>query len=264
MVIQYFPGHMAKAIREIEEHASQIDIVYELRDARAPISSKNPIIDGMFPTKPRIQIWTKADLADSVATKRWIQTIHDPVLVVDLHKDPVDRHLAQATKALLPALTVVRALVVGIPNVGKSTLINRLSKKAKVNVENRPGVTRHLQWITIHPQLRLLDTPGLLWQKFDDPAVALRLAALGMIPRTHVATDEVYLFVAKYFFKHYPDRFRQLYHYEGNDAFDCMIDIAKTRGLLRGSSFDEDRVYDIVLLDLQRGKLGSVMLDGPL
>jgi ribosome biogenesis GTPase A len=261
VVIQYFPGHMAKTIREVSEHASQIDIIYELRDARAPISSKNPIIVSMLETKPRIQIWTKADLADGPLTKRLATEEGCPVLVVDLHHDPVDRLLAQATKTLLPTQTVVRALVVGIPNVGKSTLINCLSSKAKVNVENRPGVTRHLQWITIHPQLRLLDTPGLLWKKFEDQGAALRLAALGMIPRTHVPTDEIYLFIASYFFNHYPDRFVSLYQYEGSDAIDLMMAVAKARGLLRGTNFDEDRVYEIVLLDLQRGKLGKVMID---
>jgi ribosome biogenesis GTPase A len=264
MGIQYFPGHMAKTIREVQELASQIDIIYELRDARAPRSSKNPIIESMLQSKPRIQVWTKADLADQALTKKLINDESCPVLVVDLLHDPVDRLLAQTTKTLLPDVTVVRALVIGIPNVGKSTLINRLSNKAKVNVENRPGVTRHLQWIPIHPQLRLLDTPGLLWKKFEDQGVAVRLAALGMIPRTHVSTDEVYLFIANYFFKHYPDRFQELYQYAGSDAIECMKAVAKMRGLLRGNSFDEDRVYDIVILDLQRGKLGQVMIDGPL
>lgn len=261
MVIQYFPGHMAKTIREVSEHASQIDIIYELRDARAPISSKNPIIESMLETKPRIQIWTKSDLADGPLTKRLATQESCPVLVVDLQHDPVDRLLAQATKTVLPTHTVVRALVVGIPNVGKSTLINRLSSKAKVNVENRPGVTRHLQWITINPQLRLLDTPGLLWKKFEDQGAALRLAALGMIPRTHVPTDDIYLFIANYFFKHYPDRFVSLYQTETTDVFDLMSAVAKMRGLLRGNKFDEDRVYEIVILDLQRGKLGKVMID---
>ncbi len=264
MVIQYFPGHMAKTIREVTEHASQIDIIYELRDARAPISSKNPIIESMLETKPRVQLWTKADLADRPLTNHLAKEESSVVLVVDLHHDPVDRLLAQATAAVLPTHTVVRALVVGIPNVGKSTLINRLSSKAKVNVENRPGVTRHLQWITINPQLRLLDTPGLLWKKFDDQGAALRLAALGMIPRTHVPTDEIYLFLATYFFHHYPDRFASIYQYEGSDVMELMTAVAKSRGLLRGTSFDEDRVYEIVILDLQRGKLGKVMIDGPL
>jgi ribosome biogenesis GTPase A len=264
MVIQYFPGHMAKTIREIQELASQIDIIYELRDARAPISSKNPIIESILERKPRVQIWTKADLADGPLTNKLARAQTDVVLVVDVHHDPMDRLLAQATKTLLPDVTVVRALVIGIPNVGKSTLINRLSNKTKVNVENRPGVTRHLQWITIHPQLRLLDTPGLLWKKFEDQGVALRLAALGMIPRTHVPTDEIFLFVANYLFKHYPDRFEPVYYYAGSDVLELMEHVAKARGLLRGKSFDEDRVYDIVLLDLQRGKLGRVMLDGSL
>ena len=264
MVIQYFPGHMAKTIREVNEHAGQIDVIYELRDARAPISSKNPIIEAMLVQKPRVQIWTKADLADGALTSRLATQEASPVLIVDLHHDPVDRLLAQATTSLLPDLAVVRALVVGIPNVGKSTLINRLSAKAKVNVENRPGVTRHLQWITINPQLRLLDTPGLLWKKFDDQGVALRLAALGMIPRTHVPTDEIYLFIATYCFQHYSDRVQSLYQYDGEDVYDLMRAVAKTRGLLRGTTFDEDRVYDIVILDLQRGKLGKVMIDGPL
>jgi len=264
MTIQYFPGHMAKAIRQIQEHAQQIDVVYELRDARAPISSQNPIVLELLANKPRIQIWTKADLADLSLVTSMAQKESSEVLIVDLLHDPVDRLLAKKTKQLLPHHAVVRALVVGIPNVGKSTLINQLGHKAKVQVENRPGVTRHLQWITISKQLQLLDTPGLLWQKFEDPGVALRLAALGMIPQTHTPSDEVYLFIASYFFKHYPERFAATYQTLGHDPIEVMSQIAKTRGLLRGQRFDEERVYDIVRLDLQKGKLGRVMLDGPL
>lgn len=264
MTIQYFPGHMAKTIRQIEEHKDQIDVIYELRDARAPKSSQNPIVLSLLAHKPRIQIWTKADLADLTMAKRMAKEESTPVLIVNVLGDPVIRLLAQATKQLLPDLAIVRALVIGIPNVGKSTLINQMGHKAKVRVENRPGVTRHLQWITMSPSLRLLDTPGLLWQKFEDPEVALRLAALGMIPDTHFPRDDVYLFIAKYFFKHYPETFRHLYQTESHDPVECMTDIARTRGLLRGNRFEEERVYDIVRLDLQKGKLGRVFLDGPL
>ena len=264
MNIQYFPGHMAKAIRQIQEHASQIDVVYEIRDARAPHSSQNPIVLELLANKPRIQIWTKADLADLHKVQPMAQAEPCEVLIVDLLKDPVERLLAKLTKQLCPNHAVVRALVVGIPNAGKSTLINQLGHKAKVRVENRPGVTRHLQWITISPQLQLLDTPGLLWQKFEDKGVALRLAALGMIPTTHTPSDEVYLFIAAYFFKHYPERFATVYQTVSEDPIEAMSQIAKSRGLLRGNHFDEERVYDIVRLDLQKGKLGRVMLDGPL
>ncbi len=264
MNIQYFPGHMAKAIRQIQEHANQIDVVYEIRDARAPQSSQNPIVLELLSNKPRIQIWTKADLADLSLVNSMAQAEASEVLIVNLLKDPVDRLLAKMTKKLLPNQTVVRALVVGIPNAGKSTLINQLGHKAKVRVENRPGVTRHLQWITISPQLQLLDTPGLLWQKFEDKGIALRLAALGMIPTTHTPSDEVYLFIANYFFKHYPDRFATTYQTLTDDPLEAMRHIAKSRGLLHGHRFDEDRVFDIVRLDLQKGKLGRVMLDGPL
>jgi len=263
MVIQYFPGHMAKTLREIKELASHIDVIYELRDARIPFSSKNPLLAEWVSNKPIIQIWTKKDLADPVQLQRDLATFDEPVIVLDLLHDSVTKTLQQATRAVVDK-PVVQALVVGIPNVGKSTLINRLSGKAKTKVENRPGVTRHLQWIPISKTWRLLDTPGLLWQKFDDQDQALRLAALGMIPMTHVVVDELALFILKYMSKHYPKQLAQTYLTEATDPLEILDHIGQHRGMKQGGGIDYDRVYHALIHDLQKGRIGKVSFDGPL
>jgi len=263
MVIQYFPGHMAKTLREIKEEASHIDVIYELRDARIPFSSENPLLKEWVTNKPIVQIWTKKDLADPVQLKLDMARFDEPVIVVDLLHDNISKDLQQATKSLVDK-PLIQALVVGIPNVGKSTLINRLSGKAKTKVENRPGVTRHLQWIPITKTWRLLDTPGLLWQKFEDQNQALRLAALGMIPITHVVVDDLALFIIKYLLKHYPSQLAHTYLTEATDPIEVLNYIGQRRGMKQGGGMDYDRVYHAVIHDLQKGRIGRVSFDGPL
>lgn len=263
MVIQYFPGHMAKTLREIKEEADHIDVIYELRDARIPFSSKNPLFEEWVPDKPVIQIWTKKDLADPVQLQRDIAQVAGTVIVADLLHDNILKTLELETKRIVDK-PLVQALVVGIPNVGKSTLINRLSGKAKVKVENRPGVTRHLQWIPISKTWRLLDTPGLLWQKFEDQNQALRLAALGMIPITHVVVDELALFIVKYLLRHYPAQLSHTYQTTATDPVEILDHIGIIRGMKQGGGVDYDRVYHALIHDLQKGRIGKVSFDGPL
>lgn len=263
MVIQYFPGHMAKTLREIKEEAAHIDVIYELRDARIPFSSKNPLLNEWVSNKPIIQIWTKKDLADPVQLQRDIAQFDETVIVADLLHDNVLKSLEQATKKVVNK-PVIQALVVGIPNVGKSTLINRLSGKAKVKVENRPGVTRHLQWIPISKTWRLLDTPGLLWQKFEDQNQALRLAALGMIPITHVVVDELALFILKYMLRYYPSQLAHTYQITATDSIEILDHIGNLRGMKQGGGVDYERVYHALIHDLQKGRIGKVSFDGPL
>ncbi|MCY9423181.1 ribosome biogenesis GTPase YlqF, partial [Bacillus paralicheniformis] len=205
MVIQWFPGHMAKARREVTEKLKLIDIVYELVDARIPMSSRNPMIEEILKNKPRIMLLNKADKADSSVTKAWKQHFEKdgiPSLAInsvngqglnqilpaskELLKEKFDKMKAKGVKP-----RAIRALIVGIPNVGKSTLINRLAKKNIAKTGDRPGITTAQQWVKVGKELELLDTPGILWPKFEDELVGLRLAATGAIKDSIINLQDV-------------------------------------------------------------------------
>ena len=278
--VQWFPGHMAKTKRLIQGNLKSVDVVIELLDARVPTSSANPLIREIVGEKPRLVALNKADLADEAQTKKWIACFRSQGLLAV----PIDslagtglKALVQKAEALAKPKThklvakgakprAARAMVLGIPNVGKSSLINRLAGAAKAKVENRPGVTRDKQWIRIGKNLELLDMPGILWPKFEDPTVGMRLAFVGSV------SDEVYDVEATvkrllaWLSERYPGRLAERYRLTKeeaqSDAEALMAHIGKRRGcLLKGGSLDAEKVQRLLLSDFRGGKLGRVTLD---
>ncbi len=278
--VQWFPGHMAKTKRLIQGNLKSVDVVIELLDARVPTSSANPLIREIVGEKPRLVALNKADLADEAQTKKWIACFRSQ----GLSAVPIDSLAGTGLKALVQKAEAVarpkthelvskgakpraaRAMVLGIPNVGKSSLINRLAGAAKAKVENRPGVTRDKQWIRIGKNLELLDMPGILWPKFEDPTVGMRLAFVGSV------SDEVYDVEATvkrllaWLSERYPGRLAERYRLTKeeaqSDAEALMAHIGKRRGcLLKGGILDAEKVQRLLLSDFRGGKLGRVTLD---
>ncbi|MBA4547462.1 ribosome biogenesis GTPase YlqF [Thermoactinomyces intermedius] len=280
MTIQWFPGHMAKARRQVEEKLKLVDIVFELLDARLPLSSRNPMMDEILKDKPRLILLTKCDLADERANQAWMkyfQARRMPVLPVDAQTGKGVQQIIPACEKILAPLfqqrekkgiqsRKFRAMVTGIPNVGKSSLINRLAKRSVAETGDRPGVTKAQQWIRVGKTMELLDTPGILWPKFDDPVTGLRLAASGAIKETILPIDEVALYVLNYLKERYPDRLKKRYKLEQTeqDGVALMEEIGKKRGcLLRGGEIDYEKVAELLLHELRAGRLGRISFEFP-
>ena len=274
--INWYPGHMAKTKREVIEKLDLIDIVFEVIDGRIPVSSKNKDIDNMIKNKKRIIIMTKMDLCDINITNKWIKYYEDlgfEVIPVDLiNKKNVKRILEitnnisielnekRKQKGLKPRKT--RILILGIPNVGKSTLINTLVGKKATNVGNKPGVTKHLEWIRINDKLELLDTPGILWPKLDNEQIALNLASTTAIKEEILPIDEVAVYIIKTMLKLYPNNIIERYNInKKDDIVDILDQIGKKIGAIRNNETDYDRVYNTVLKDLKEGYLGKITFD---
>ena len=218
--INWFPGHMAKTRREISEKLKLIDIVYEIVDARIPFSSKIKDIDDLIKDKPRVIIMTKKDLCDLDKTNKWVSYYEEQgykVFLVDLVNDKSLGKLFDITDELLSSLNEsrmdkgllerkYRALIIGVPNVGKSTLINKITGKKTAGVGDTPGVTKSISWIRINDKLELMDTPGILWPKIDDQEVAYNLATFSSIKDEILPIDEVACYILKYMYEKYPDR----------------------------------------------------------
>lgn len=286
MTIQWFPGHMTKARRQIEEKLKLIDVAIELLDARLPLSSRNPMIDAILQGKPRLVLLNKSDLADPAVTAAWVRFFKAekgldalPVdaasgtkvgQIVPRCKELLAHKIeAQLRKGMNPR--AIRALIIGIPNVGKSTLINRLAGRKAAAVGDRPGVTKGQQWIKMQGAMELLDTPGILWPKFEDRQVGLRLAATGAIREEILPVDEVALFAIRYVASHYPDALKERFGLkevpanvsDSETAVRLMEDIGKRRGCLRGGSIDYDKTATMFLYDLRAGKLGRISFEEP-
>lgn len=289
MTIQWFPGHMAKARRQIEEKLKLIDLVIELLDARIPVSSRNPMIDAILRGKPRLVVMNKADLADPEVTERWVRAFADRGLEAlpidaasgDKVRELVDRSWRimaewaerQAAKGVRPR--AVRALIVGIPNVGKSTLINRLAGRKIAAVGDRPGITKSQQWIKVGNEMELLDTPGILWPKFEDEEVGLKLAATGAIREDILAVEEVAFYALKYMLRHYApavrERFRLSSDLPEGEALDdpeavvsVMEDIGRKRGCLAGGGrVDLVKASGIILREMRSGQIARISLERP-
>ena len=274
--INWYPGHMAKTKREISEKLGLIDIVYEVIDARIPMSSKNHEIEKMIQSKPRILIMTKVDLCDEKITLKWKKYYEDKgyrVVMVDLIHDKnlssimnITNELAlsinekRKAKGLKPRKT--RILILGIPNVGKSTLINRLVGKRATNVGNRPGVTKSLEWIRINQELELLDTPGILWPKLEGKDIALNLASMTAIKEEILNREEVAIYIIDKLWREYPDNIRDRYKVEKSDDIVEYLDkVAEKIGAVRNGEADYEKVYTIILKDLREGYLGRVTFD---
>ena len=274
--INWYPGHMAKTKREVSEKLDLIDIVFEVIDARIPYSSKNKDIDKMIKNKKRILIMTKIDLCDLEVTNKWINYYEEEgysVIPVDLINNKNIKKILEVTnnisielnekrkqKGLKPRKT--RILILGIPNVGKSTLINTLVGKKATNVGNKPGVTKHLEWIRINEKLELLDTPGILWPKLDNEEVALNLSSMTAIKEEILPIDDVSIYIIKKMLKLYPSNIIERYKINKDDEIIEILDtIGKRIGAIRNNETDYDRVYSTILRDLKEGYLGKITFD---
>ena len=275
--INWYPGHMAKTKREINEKINLIDIVFEVIDARIPMSSKNKEIDSMIKNKPRVLVMTKVDLCDREVTNKWAKYYEElgyKVVMVDLLHDKLDSILnitksitkelndKRKSKGLKPRKT--RILILGIPNVGKSTLINRLVGRRATNVGNRPGVTKSLEWIRINQDLELLDTPGILWPKLDSQEIGLKLASMTAIKEEILNKEEVAIYIIKKMLNDYSNSFNERYNLDVNkndDIVEILEKIAYKVGAITNKEVDYDKVYNIILKDLREGRFKGVTFD---
>lgn len=279
--IQWFPGHMTKAKRMMESQIKLVDVVVEMLDARIPRSSTNPMLQEILGSKPKVIALNKLDMADKAQTDLWVEKIKNsglPVCKLDCATGKGVKQLISAIQlAAKPVIDKwlkkgvrnrpVRVMIVGIPNVGKSTLINRLVGKNKVMAADRPGVTRGQQWVTIAKGLELLDTPGVLWPKFEDPSVGFALAATGAIKEDVFDRESAVELLIDFLLKNYPQELATKYAVsleEGDDVNAVMAKIATSRGCLKaGGLLDIDKVVQLVLRDFRAGRIGRFTIDKP-
>ena len=276
--IQWYPGHMAKTKRQIKERLKLIDVVFEIVDARAPLSTQNPIVDEVTKHKPRLILLNKADLADPKALDAFVEHFDKQgfkSLKINALSGFNVNKIVPTAKAILEEKfdrekkrgreeRPIRALIVGIPNVGKSTLINRLVSKRAVKVGDVPGITKHLQMIRINKDLELLDTPGILWPKFDDEDVALKLALIGALKDSLLPLDDVVVYGIKILAERYKEAFEKRYDIEVDteNVLDIFDAIGKRRGAIKqGGVVDYDRVMDLFLYDFRHQQFGPIILD---
>jgi len=277
--IQWFPGHMQKARRQIEEKLSVIDIVYEILDARIPESSRNPLLSEIIKNKPRLLILNKSDLADERETAKWIRKYNNdglPCIAINSLTGNVFKEVSIITDKILEPLKqkeairgmqerAFRAMVIGIPNVGKSQFINNMAGKNKVKTGNIPGITKTQSFIKTKGDLLLLDNPGVLWPKFDEKKTAFNLAVLGSIKDDILPLDEIAIYGINFLRENYPTRLDERYgsKFEGlTNSIDIMNEIGLRRGcLLSGGEIDYDRVIALFLYDIRNSKLGRLTFE---
>ena len=276
--IQWFPGHMAKTRRQIIEQLKIIDAVAEIVDARIPVSSRNPELAGSIGDKPHFILLNKCDMADAAATKQWIDyyksmgTIAIPVGCksgkgLSAFKDTVKTVLADRLEQYRAKGMVgkpLRVMAVGIPNVGKSSFINRIAGSARAKVENRPGVTRGNQWFSVDKELELLDTPGVLWPKFDDNTVGEHLAFTGAVTDRIIDTELLAMRLLEILIPTYPELLLQRYGIEEfpEDSYDALCTLGKKRGMvIRGGEVDTERAANMLLEEFRSCKIGKITLE---
>lgn len=290
--INWYPGHMAKTRRQIESDIKIVDIVIELLDARIPISSQNPDIAQIISKKKKIVVLNKGDLADDNKNKQWLEYFQKrgiPAVITDsnsgrgidncikeIEKITEEQLLIQANKGRIGRK--IRAMVLGIPNVGKSSFINRISKRTTAGVGNKPGVTKQKQWIRINDKIELLDTPGVLWPKFESQEVALNLAFTGTIKEDILQRTEIAYELIKFLLKNYKKKICQRYGIteeyidnilnkdqpENFNIYEIMLEIGRKRGcIISGGNIDEEKTARIILDEFKNGKLGKITLESP-
>lgn len=276
--IQWYPGHMAKTKRQVIEKVKYIDVVLELVDARVPLSSQNPMIDELIGNTPKIILLNKADLAEPNELEKWISYFSSKGIkalkISALSGKGVNRILPLIKETLKDKIAKeisrgrterpLRTMILGIPNVGKSTLINTIAKKKKLVAEDRPGVTKQTQYIRVGKELELLDTPGILWPKFDDEEVAFRLALIGAIKDNILPIDDVCIFGFKVLAQNYKKAFEERYDItvDIDDVVKIYDDIGLRRGfLLKKREVDYDKVSVTFLHEFRNGKFGPIILD---
>lgn len=286
MTIQWFPGHMTRARRQIEDKLKLIDVAIELLDARIPMSSRNPMVDDILKGKPRLVLLNKSDLADPAITADWVKYFTDQ----GLKALPIDANTGTGVKEILPRCKelmsakietqirkginprAIRGLIVGIPNVGKSTLINQLAGRKIANTGDKPGVTKGQQWIKFGTDMDLLDTPGILWPKFDDQNVGMKLAATGAIKEEILHLDDIAFHTIRYMAEYYGERLQERYGIKElptdsenpNEVIEVMEAIGRKRGaIVSGGRVDLEKTSLLFLRELRSGKLGRVSLEVP-
>lgn len=290
--IQWYPGHMAKTRKQIEQDIKIVDIVIELLDSRIPISSRNPDIVNITAKKKRIIVLNKCDLSDESKNKKWISYFKNkgiPAVLTDSNSGKgIDNCIKEIEKIMEEQLNIqaqkgrigrkIRAMVLGIPNVGKSSFINRISKRTTAGVGNKPGVTKQKQWIRINDKIELLDTPGVLWPKFESEEVGLNLAFTGTIKEEILPKVEIAYQLVKYLLENYRNNIVERYGIskeyienklnqeqpENVNIYEIMLEIGRKRGcIISGGNIDEEKTARIILDEFKNGKLGKITLEIP-
>ena len=290
--INWYPGHMAKTMKQIEADLRIVDIVIELLDARIPIASQNPEIANKIKNKKKLVVLNKADLADEKTNQKWVNYFENqeiPAVLVDSNSGKgIDKFIKKIEEVMQEMLEgqaskgrigrKIRAMILGIPNVGKSSFINRIAKRTSAGVGNKPGVTKQKQWIRINEKIELLDTPGVLWPKFESEDVALKLAFTGTIKETVLQKTEIAYQLVKFLLENYRERLAQRYGLnleyiqttleqeqpENFNIYEIMLEIGKKRGcIISGGNIDEEKTAKIILDEYKNGKFGKVSLEQP-
>lgn len=281
MNIQWYPGHMTKTRRQMEADLKLVDAVCEVVDARIPLSSRNPDIDIITKNKPRLLVLNRIDQADPAATRRWRQYFEKKgflVIETDAASGKGTNQFAPAVRKLLAekikkreemgqAGRVIRVMIAGVPNVGKSAFINRVTGRKAVKAEDRPGVTRGKQWAAVERGLEMMDTPGILWPKFDDPQVGLRLAWTGAVRDKVTDVEELACELMLFMAKNYPETIKERYgveYTEGMMSWELLDAAARKRGfLVKGGEANLERMANVLLDEYRAGKLGKLTLEMP-
>jgi len=274
MAINWFPGHMHKARKEIREVMPQIDIVIEVLDARIPFSSENPLADALRGEKPCIKVLNKSDLADPELTERWVKHLEKnrnvKAIPVTMEQPGQVKHLLEICRQMIPrkmdSTRVVRALIMGIPNVGKSTIINTLAGRTIAKTGNEPAVTKRQQRIKLEHGIELSDTPGFLWPKLEPESCGYRLAVTGAVKDTAIEYEDVAFFAAEFLLEAYPNTIMERFELESlpKSDLELMEAIGRKRGYLRtGGVANLHKVSEILLNELRSGKLGRLTLESP-
>ncbi len=274
--IHWFPGHMKKALNEIEAKIKLVDVIIEILDARAPLSSINPEFEKRTSNKKKLIVVSKSDLADPNETKKWeiclknrcnsllILNLTDPratkIISDEVQKLGEEKHQKEKAKGMKPQ--PIKAMIIGVPNVGKSSLINRIAKRNAAGVQNKPGYTRGEQYIKVNKDFILLDTPGVLPMNYEDKEHAINLALIGSIKEEILPNDELVKYLLKYLKKHYPNALKERFGIDDlTDHIQVSELVAKKRGLLTGGEYDLSRADFLILKEFKEGKLGRVTLE---
>lgn len=275
MNINWYPGHMKKTIEDISKKLKLVDFCIEIIDGRIPISSRNPLFDEILKNKKRLIIFNKSDLSDSVQNDKWLEYLKNEntsVIKYDATKPNVNTVIIESKKLMKDLIDkerekglndrALRAMIVGIPNSGKSTFINGIVGRKSAKIGNRPGITKTNQWIRIHSDLHLLDTPGVLWQKFEKEETGLHLAFTGAIKDEIMDRETLALKLIEELIGIYPQNLKDRYNVEIKTPLETMDMIAKKRGaIMRGAEIDYEKIASIILDEFRKGKIGRITLE---